>query len=86
MPLVRPERPFFQHNSSLLSLDLAHNGLGPAEALILAPAFRASTSLRRVILDHNPIGHTGGSALLHVLQAPQGWDHRVGLALVAICC
>jgi hypothetical protein len=52
-------------NSGLTHLDLTHTALAGRAALVLAVGTRDNATLRRLILDANPLGAAGRSDSLH---------------------
>ena len=66
-------------NQCLKVLDLSNNGLGPKAAFAMSVALLCRDSaLEFLIMDGNPVGVTGGQALLRVLTR---MDHRAHLSL-----
>ncbi|KAH8066365.1 hypothetical protein JL722_803 [Aureococcus anophagefferens] len=60
-------------------LDLSNNGLGPKAAFAMSVALLGRMSaLELLVMDGNPVGVTGGQALLRVLTR---MDHRAHLSL-----
>ncbi|KAH8069322.1 hypothetical protein JL721_6145 [Aureococcus anophagefferens] len=66
-------------NRVLKVLDLSNNGLGPKAAFAMSVALLGRMSaLELLVMDGNPVGVTGGQALLRVLTR---MDHRAHLSL-----
>lgn len=66
-------------NKVLKILDLSNNGLGPKAAFAMSVALLCRESaLELLVMDGNPVGVTGGQALLRVLTR---MDHRAHLSL-----
>jgi len=51
-------------NFRLQNLDLSHNNVDEASAVVLASGVRANTSLRSLRLDFNPIGYVALRSVL----------------------
>jgi hypothetical protein len=53
-----------RHNTSLTSISLKGNEIGPQGAACIAEALRSNTTLRKLDIGHNPIGAAGLKALV----------------------
>jgi len=53
-----------RHNTSLTSISLWHNKIGPQDAACIAEALRSNTTLRKLDISDNPMGAAGLKALV----------------------
>jgi hypothetical protein len=53
-----------RHNTSLTSISLTHNEIGPRGAAYIAKALHSNTTLRKLDISNNPIDGTGLKALV----------------------
>ena len=56
-------------NSTLSSLDISYNAIGPPAAMVIANAFRSNLALTYLKMDGNSIGMRGASTLMGALRS-----------------
>jgi hypothetical protein len=66
-------------NESIESINVSHCGIATRAAFVFADMFRENLSLKEVIMDGNPLGLSGGSAMLRALRASHILDFARGL-------
>jgi len=74
-----------ESNNALTKVNLTHNGVEESGALALATVLGHNTTLTTLILDQNPLGFTGGRAILEQVMDPNTPKREISLLNCTYC-